>query len=273
MRIHQHSAFIPILALLTFALTGCASPASANTDLVLTDIHTSVALTVAAATGQVTPSATLGATPTPFPTIMPFLTSLATATSSASYYSYASGCDNAAYVRDVTIADGAEVGPGETFTKTWEFLNTGSCDWSSNYSIVFISGSDMDGSETEIDQRVSVGSHGDISVSLTAPDDTGKYTGYWSLANAGGTAFGEQVYVQIVVTGDVATETPTPTPEEANATATDQPATAQATSTPNPIETQVETATSMPDMTLSPTLEAATTCTLRDLTKGRAIGG
>ena len=45
-------------------------------------------------------------------------------------YTYSSGCNNAAYVSDVTVADGDDMAPGETFTKTWELLNTGSCSWS-----------------------------------------------------------------------------------------------------------------------------------------------
>src|SRR5512135_3113735 len=46
-------------------------------------------------------------------------------------------CDQAAYVRDVTIPDGTLFMPGTSFTKTWEIKNTGTCAWDGTYSIVF----------------------------------------------------------------------------------------------------------------------------------------
>jgi len=74
----------------------------------------------------------------------------------------------------------------------------------------------------------------EISVGLAAPTTPGTYTGYWRLKNAGGSLFGELVYVQIVVPGSgTATPTPavssTPTPEITN------------TPLPTATETQVPT--------------------------------
>lgn len=191
----------------------------------LSDIYTSVAQTVSAQAGSVTPTATPAATSTALPTVTSFVEPTATPTAGTSWspYSSAGGCDNAAYVADVTVADGTELAPGATFTKTWELVNTGSCTWNKNYSISFISGESMDGSETEINQRVAPGQSADISVLLTAPDDTGTYTGYWGLTNAGGTSFGEDFYVLITVSDDVSTNTPTVTPTATIASPTPTP--------------------------------------------------
>lgn len=264
MRIHRKLHPIPFVTILAIAASGCASPVAADSDLVLSEIYTAAALTVAAGRGQstVTPAPVLQSTS--FPTMSPYVISTATPTATVSSGSsaYEGGCDNAAYVADVTYTDGTEVTPGETFTKTWEFLNTGSCSWSSRYSVIFTSGNDMDGSKTEIDRTVAAGQYGNVSVSLTAPDEEGTYTGYWMLANAAGIPFGQQVYVQIVVEGEAATDTPTATEEEATTTPTETPTIMPPTSTPEPTEVSsaaVASATSTPQTTLDPRLEARTT--------------
>jgi len=46
--------------------------------------------------------------------------------------------NNALFVSDVTITDGTVLAPGEAFTKTWRFQNTGTCDWDEKYTIVAV---------------------------------------------------------------------------------------------------------------------------------------
>jgi hypothetical protein len=53
----------------------------------------------------------------------------------------ATGCsDQAAFVTDVTVPDGADFSPDENFTKTWRMKNAGTCTWTSSYALVFIMG-------------------------------------------------------------------------------------------------------------------------------------
>jgi len=236
------------------------SQTAADRELALKDIYTSVAITLEAATYQVTPTPTLRSTATSFPASTIYVASFAPATADTRYHSPASGCDNAAYVRDVTIADGTELAPGETFAKTWEFLNTGSCDWSSSYSIAFVSGDAMDGSETRIRQVVSVGDHSGVSVLLTAPKDEGTYKGYWRLENAGGTAFGEPVFVQILVVPETVANTPTPTTMKITSTPTETetPTASLATSTPIPTKFGIPLSTSTLQLQLTATPDAMT---------------
>jgi hypothetical protein len=94
--------------------------------------------------------------------------------------------------------------------------------------MIFFGGDDMNGFDTEINRYVRPGQTADISVSLTAPDEIGTYTGYWILTNKNGTPFGARVYVQIVVSDDAATLTPT------------------ATHTSTPTSTQTSTSTAAP---------------------------
>ena len=215
-------------------LTGCATPAAAKSGVVLEEVYTAVAMTVQAQSTPVNgPTATATATPTAVPTATPY--DAPTMTSASGEYGYAypysGGCNNAAYVSDVTIPDGTDVAPSSTFTKTWELLNTGTCTWSKKYAVFFVTGDSMDGSVTRIKQTVAAGESADVSVELTAPDEAGTYTGYWMMEDNDGVSFGEQVYVEITVTEDAVTSTPTPTP---TATATDF---TSATATPSPITT------------------------------------
>jgi hypothetical protein len=100
-------------------------------------------------------------------------------------------CDAAKFVKDVTIDDGTILKPGQTFKKTWRLKNVGSCNWTSDYSIVFVSGNSMGGpSSAKINATVKPGEMIDLSVDLTAPSQTGDYTGNWALRNASSTIFG-----------------------------------------------------------------------------------
>lgn len=105
-----------------------------------------------------------------------------------------------AFVSDVTVPDGSDYAAGATFTKTWRVRNSATCTWSTSYSVVFVSGSQMGATSPQaLTASVAPGSTLDISVNMTAPSTNGSYTGYWALRNASGENFGS-FYVQIDVT-------------------------------------------------------------------------
>lgn len=93
--------------------------------------------------------------------------------------------DSAVLLRDVTIPDGTQVKPGEKFTKTWEFINNGTCPWY-GYTLKFAAGDQMNAPlsapvpDTLIKERVQV------SVELTAPTQNGSFTGYFTLNDPNG---------------------------------------------------------------------------------------
>lgn len=211
------------------------------------DIYTQVALTITAQAPVIT--VTSMATATAFPTTSGVVLGLKTSIPSPVSVSYSSGnsgavgCDNSSYLSDVTIPDGTVLAPGTTFTKTWSLQNTGSCEWTTSYSMVFYSGNAMSGSTTALSESVSIGSSGNISVELTAPSSAGIYTGYWRLQNASGTSFGEAVYVQIVVSGSTSTPTATPTSTSEEEATTTPAATTVSTETSAPTETPIPTET------------------------------
>lgn len=101
-------------------------------------------------------------------------------------------CDRAAFVSDVTVPDGADFSPGEVFTKTWRLKNTGSCQWTSGYDLVHVSGDQM-GAPASVQLTagiVSPGQNVDVSVQLTAPMDEGGYKGFFKIRNSGNALFG-----------------------------------------------------------------------------------
>ena len=256
-----YSKLIPLI-LVTLFLSACGGDVNVTPTegVSMSDVYTAVAMTLAAQDSLVTPTNTLFPSPTPIALASPtFIASTPTPQSVSSYssssYSMAYGCYNATYVSDVTIPDGTVLAPGEEFVKTWKFQNTGSCDWTENFWIMYSNGEDMDGEDTEIGEEVTAGDTASVSVSLVAPDDEGTYTGYWQLSTEVGTIFGQRVYVLIVVSDDAATSTPTGTATEATSE------TATSTSTTEPTATTVPTSTDTPVPTSTYTPGATSTFT------------
>jgi hypothetical protein len=101
-------------------------------------------------------------------------------------------CNRAEFVADITVNDGDDYYVGNTFTKTWRIMNTGSCDWNSSYRLVFVSGDQMGAPSAKkfTSNIISNGSTVDISVDLTAPSSPGNYKGYFKLRDGDGNVFG-----------------------------------------------------------------------------------
>lgn len=100
-------------------------------------------------------------------------------------------CDWVAFIKDVNFPDGTIVAPGETFTKVWRLKNRGTCTWTSDYMLVFSSGTQMGGTTAvRLPGTVLPGQTVDVSVTLTAPSSPGPYTSNWMLRNPSGALFG-----------------------------------------------------------------------------------
>lgn len=127
----------------------------------------------------------------PTPTITPTVTLTPTPTLTPTATPVPIPCDWVAFVKDVTVPDGMVFKPDRDFTKTWQVKNIGTCTWTKNYALVYVSGERMTGDKvTNLSRSVAPGQTIDISIELTAPVEAGKHVGYWALRNASGKVFG-----------------------------------------------------------------------------------
>lgn len=122
-------------------------------------------------------------------------------------------CDLVEFVADVTVPDGTVFHPNESFTKTWQLRNIGSCTWTTNYELAFEKGDAMTDSVVQkLSSEIAPGQTVDISVNLSSPAQEGSFRGYWKLLNASGAKLSIQngstdslFYVDIAVTSPATT--------------------------------------------------------------------
>jgi hypothetical protein len=118
--------------------------------------------------------------------------------------------DQAEYWADITVPDGTEFGPGEAFTKTWRLINSGTTNWTPEYSLAFLGGSQMSGPPSvNLTTTVAPGDTVDISVDMVSPQESGNYQGFWKMRNAAGEFFDFAVFVEINVVGGAPAPTAT----------------------------------------------------------------
>jgi hypothetical protein len=107
--------------------------------------------------------------------------------------------DNLSYIIDVTVPDGMVVAPSSTIDKRWEVKNTGNCNWEEGYQLRLISDQALGAKEQQTLIPARNGSQVELRVVFTAPEKEGKYRSAWQAFNANGIAFGDPVYIEIVV--------------------------------------------------------------------------
>jgi hypothetical protein len=122
------------------------------------------------------------------------------------------------FIGDVTIPDDTALSPGAGFVKTWRIQNSGTCAWEAGAGWIFADGHQMNGPHAVGVPATAPGETADLSVSLIAPAQPGRYTGYWALRAPAGQVIDKRYYVRIVVATPTATATATPTRPPATAT-------------------------------------------------------
>lgn len=201
----QTTLFVLLIIAATLLISACG-PSDADIQSTVDAARTEAVSTVHARFTEfalLTPSATNTLQPSDTPTAT---NTLAAASSTSAPTAGGAGtnptantCDVMDFVSDVTVPDGEEMSPGETFTKTWRLRNNGTCTWTVSYSVAFDSGDQMSGPATQaLTASVAPGATVDISVNMTAPASTGTHSSYWVLVNQAGLAFGS-FYVEIEV--------------------------------------------------------------------------
>jgi hypothetical protein len=208
-----------VLLSLMVGLSACNLPSNAATPTQEAEaVLTAAAQTVEA---NMTQSAILNPPTIPPTSPIGFATStLAIATTSVPPTSPppTQSCDLAQFIKDITVPDGTTFQPNETFTKTWQLRNIGTCTWS-GYTLVFDAGDVMGGPASGPIGTVGPGQDVNLSVDLKAPATEGTYTGYWRIKNASGVLLpvaggyqNKSFFVEIKVTSPTPTATSTATP-------------------------------------------------------------
>jgi hypothetical protein len=125
------------------------------------------------------------------------------------------------FIDDLNIPDDTALLPGAEFTKRWLLRNNGTCVWTTDYSLAFVGGDQMDAPDSvSLTQPIAPGQPVEVAVTMTAPATPGTYRGNWQMADATGQLFGidgileDAFWLQIVVSAD-ATPLATPAPNSA----------------------------------------------------------
>ncbi len=115
--------------------------------------------------------------------------------------------DGASFVADVTVPDGTQLSPGQTFLKTWRMRNTGTTNWGSAYRLAFFDDDQMGAPPNIAVPFTRPGEAVEISITLTAPGTPGLALSSWRMRNPQGQLFGDPLFTQIeVVRAEVPTE-------------------------------------------------------------------
>ena len=153
---------------------------------------------------------TLSGTYTPSPT-----GTLATSTVNPSTLAY--GCNNLAFVRDVTLPSGTVVQAGDNIVKTWKVANNGTCNWLYQYTLELLSANYPVSGTSKLGKVVTVNDWAEVSINLDVPKNPGTYTSYWRLSDGAGHMFGSTLTASFKIEAPTkepptATNTPSPTP-------------------------------------------------------------
>jgi hypothetical protein len=191
-----------VLLLITFSIIlilACNLPSSQANESDPNAVFTAAAQTASVQLTQVAESRPKTQTPVATKPSLPPLMAIPTITPTED------NCDKAKFITDVTVPDGTAFSPGENYTKTWRVRNNGTCTWTSDYALVFVSGEKMGGTTPQLLMTsVAPGDTVDISIDLKAPATDGNYVGNWQIRNSSNDLFAK-VYVQIkVVSGEFA---------------------------------------------------------------------
>ena len=128
-------------------------------------------------------------------------------------------CTNSiTFVEDLSIPDDTQFAPEEEFTKSWRIRNSGTCPWTTEYTLIYLGGDDIPGpTSVPLPKSVAPGQPVDVNVTFTAPTELGTYREDWIMRDANGAAFGvdgfpdEPIWLQIVV-AELGEPTPTAEP-------------------------------------------------------------
>ena len=122
------------------------------------------------------------------------------ATGSAPLLTPTPSCSNSLrFLEDVTIPDGTQVAPGEVIDKQWRVENDGECNWSENYRLRLVTGSELGAPSEQALYPARSGTQATIRTLFVAPTEPGVYRSAWQAYDPQGRPFGDTIFIEIVV--------------------------------------------------------------------------
>ena len=104
------------------------------------------------------------------------------------------------YLEDLNFPDGTIVSPGQAVEKQWRVENNGSCNWDARYRLKLMDGfPPLGASGEQALYPARIGTQATLSIHFTAPLEAGTYRTAWQAHGPDGTAFGDAVYMEIIV--------------------------------------------------------------------------
>lgn len=183
-----------IALLVILVVTACNTPA-AGPIFDVNAVQTEAAATIVA---QITNAAALTPQATSTSTLIP-VTPTVTIEPSPTITSTAAKCNDAEWVKDVTIIDGASLTSGSVMTKTWLVKNIGSCTWTSGFKLVFGYGDNLSGAKAVVPAGIAPGDEVEINLEFTVPQTKKNYYSYWRLVDNLNEPFGEFLSLLFIV--------------------------------------------------------------------------
>jgi len=107
--------------------------------------------------------------------------------------------NNLTFVEDLTIPDNSFIAFGASIDKQWLVENSGTCHWNSEFRFKHIGGALLDAPEEIALYPARAGTQATIQILFTAPFTDGVYESAWQAHDPNGIAFGDAIYVRIVV--------------------------------------------------------------------------
>jgi len=173
------------MAVITLAIASCNFPLFSGGETEADALQTAVAQTIEAMPTQALPTQP---PEQPIPTSLPTLTPAPASTLPAASTAVPQSCNKAVFVAE-TVPDNTPFNPGESFTKSWTFRNTGTCTWNTNYKLAFTGGEAMGAATISMPMAVAPDAQIKLEVPMKAPAAAGSYTGSWALTGDDGKGF------------------------------------------------------------------------------------
>jgi len=106
---------------------------------------------------------------------------------------------NLSFIEDLTIQDNSFIPFGATIDKQWLVENNGTCNWNSAYRLRHTGGAVLGAPEEVALFPAKSGTQTTIQITFTAPFDEGVYESAWQAFDPNGLAFGDPIYMRILV--------------------------------------------------------------------------